>query len=331
MSGRTKTLAIILVFVWSALAPSSNPVVAQQRRAAYGPVVKAYLTGLDEELNELEYQLRQQEIGRADYARARQRLAMLRRAVERYASERREDIVPEYQVLAEDELGTVGLNREYKADELIDGAELDGRWKIVEVQFGGERKLTRFLVLERLPRAGPVEHESRLGKTVDPRDVIETVIVPAKTAPSATPPAPSTAAPDGQSAATDRAAPVETKTETAAALAKEPRLQSLRIVQIYLPEYTQKARDRKIEGEAVVLARFGADGKIKEAKVEKGLGFGLDDRAVEAVKRISFFPAQLDGKEVDAQARIVFDFRLEKVSVYVGAAELSAVAKGERF
>lgn len=326
-------IAVIVVFVVALL---SSQVVAQQKRLPYGPVVKAYLTGLDEELNELEYQLRHQEISRADYERAKHRLTILRRFVERRAVERREDIVPEYQVLAEDELGTLGLGREFKSDELIAGAEMEGQWKIVGVQLGGERKLTRFLVLERLPRAetiagGGIVRESRLGKTVDPRDVIETVVVHEKTAQIATPPLPSNA---GQGELTTEAvgpaSSAETKPESSIPAAQQPRLQSPRILHIYLPEYTEKARDKKIEGEVVVRALFQRDGRIKNARVEKGLGFGLDDRAVEATKRIGFFPAQLDGKDVDAQVRIVFSFKIEKVSVYVGAAELSAAANGEK-
>lgn len=332
-----RTYSIIPVIVLFVVALLSNPVVAQPKRAPYGPVVKAYLTGLDEELSELEFQLRHQEISRADYLLARQRLAILRRAVERRAAERREDIVPEYQVLAEGELGTLGLSQQYQVEELVDGAELEGQWKIVEVQFGGERKLTRFFVLERLQRGettfgGSVVRESKLGNSVDPRDVIETIVVREKTAPVV---APQTPALSNNQTTTDNLTSVETKNEPNEAIAPKSQLRSPRILHIYLPEYTGKAREKRIEGEVVVRALFQRNGKIKNTKVEKGLGFGLDDRAVEAVKRIGFFPAQLDGKEVDAQTRIIFNFKLEKVSVYVGAAELSPLAKevgnGERF
>jgi TonB family protein len=332
MSGRKYSIIPFVVLFVVALL--SNPVVAQPKRAPYGPVVKAYLTGLDEELSELEFQLRHREISRADYLLARQRLAILRRAVERRAAERREDIVPEYQVLAEGELGTLGLSKQYKVEELVDGSELEGQWKVVEVQFGGERKLTRFFVLERLEglettSGGSVVRESKLGNSVDPRDVVETIVVREKPAPVA---APQTPALSNSQATTGDPALVETKNEP---IAQKPRLQSPRILHIYLPEYTGKAREKKVEGEVVVRALFQRNGKIKNTKVEKGLGFGLDERAVEAVKRIGFFPAQFDGREVDAQTRIVFNFKLEKVSVYVGAAELSPLAKetgnGEKF
>jgi TonB family protein len=309
-------LAIILVPVLC--------VAAQQKRASYGPVISAYLTGLGEELNELEYQLRHREIDHGDYERAKQRLTILRRFVERYAAESREDIVPEYQVLAEDELKTLGLGREFQASELITGAELESQWRIVGVQFGGERKLTRFLVIERLQRvADGGVRESKLGKSIDPRDVIETIIVPEATSPIATRPR-QLNSPDTEAA--DRSLTAQTKVVTPTE-AQKPSLEGPRLLHVYLPEYTGKAREKKIEGEVAVRALFQRDGKIKSVKVESSLGFGLDERAVEAVKRIGFLPAQLEGKDVDAQVRIVFGFKLDKVSVYIGAAELSETNK----
>lgn len=320
--GAAAGLAIIVAVFLRIATPLPNALAAQQKRASYGPAVSAYLTGLEEELNELEYQLRHREIERADYERTKQRLTILRRFVERYAAESGEDIVPEYQVLAEDELNTLGLSREFKTDELIAGAELEGQWKIVGVQFGGERKLTRFLIVERSQRteAGGVR-ESRLGKTIDPRDVIETIIVPAAASPIAPPPQ--------QSNRTDQE--IVQPQIVSQSPAQKPNLQGPHILHIFLPEYTGKARDKKIEGEVALRALFQRDGKIRSVKVEKGLGFGLDERAVEAVRRIGFLPAQLDGKDVDAEARIVFGFRLEKVSVYIGAAELADTGRGEKF
>jgi len=322
-------LAIILFAVLCAAALSSNAGAAQQKRASYGPVVSAYLTGLNEELNELEYQLRRREIARADYERAKQRLTILRRLVERYAAENREDIVPEYQALAEDELNTLGLSKEYKTGELITGAELDGQWKIIgvqpgEIQVGAERKPVRFLALERLQRAEmDVARESKLGKTIAPRDVIETIVVRETTSQIPAPPQP---APE----AVDRSLTAQAKGETQVE-AQKSSLQGPRLLHIYLPEYTGKARGKKVEGEVIVLALFQRDGKIKNARVEKGLGFGLDERAIEAVKRMGFLPAQFDGKDVDAQARVIFGFNLEKIYVYVGVAELGEMDRGEKF
>src|SRR5262249_8933335 len=151
------------------------------------------------------------------------------------------------------------------------------------VQIGIARKPTRFLVLERLQRSetGGVS-ERRLGKTVDPRDVIETIVVH-ETPPR--PPAPPQQA--SSPAPVDQALITRARVVTPPA-AETPSLQAPRILHIYLPDYTAKAREKKIEGEVVVRALFQRDGKIKNTKVEKGIGFGLDERAVEAVKRLGF-------------------------------------------
>ncbi len=260
--------------------------------------------------------LRRDEITRADYERQRQRLTILRRSVERFAVENRKDIVPEYQALAEDELKTLGLTKEYKTSELVAGAELEGRWKIVGVQAPGDRKSILFVVLERLQqKTAGVMRESKITRPIDPRDVIETIIVPEPDSPFPPPP----------QAQTNQNAKVETPAE-----AEKPNLLAPRILAISLPEYTGKARDRKVEGEVIVSALFQRDGKIKDAKVEKGLGFGLDDRAIDAVKRMSFLPAQLGGKEVDARARIIVGFNLEKAYVYIGVAELTDAGQIEK-
>ncbi len=313
-------LVMILAAVLCAAAPISMPIstapAAQQKRAPYGPVISSYLAGLDEELNELEYQLKRDEIGRADYERAKQRLTILRRFLDRYAAENREDIVPEYQALAEDELKTLGLSKEYKIDDLIGGVEMEGQWKVIGVQSASDRKSIRFLVLERLQRGtAGVVGESKLGKTIDPREVIETIVVPDTSSQFLPPPQPSNFS--GAKGGT----PAE---------AQKPSLQAPRLQNIPMPEYTLRARDKKIEGEVIVRALFQRDGQIKGAKVEKGLGYGLDDRAIETVKRLTFLPAQLDGKDVDAQARIIVGFSLEKVYVYIGVAEPVDAGQGEK-
>jgi len=308
-------LAIILAALLCGAGTPSKVVAAQQKHASYGPAVSAYLTGLDEELKELEYQLRRDEITRGDYERAKRRLTLLRRSVERYAAENRKDIVPEYQALAEDELKTLGLSGEYKTDELIAGVELEGHWKIVDVQPGAERKSVRFLVLERLQPTAAGARENKAGKIIDPRDVIETIVVPETDSQFPPPPQPS------NTHDTKAEAPLE---------AQKPGLHAPRLLSVSLPEYTGKARDRKVQGEVIVIALFQRDGKIKDAKVEKGIGFGLDERAIEAVKRMAFLPAQLDGKDVDARARIIVGFHLEKVYVYVGVAELGGAGHGEK-
>jgi len=313
-------IAILLVTFVAASA-------AQQKRAKFGPVVTAYLTGLAEELNELDFQLSHNEIARPDYERARLRLRLLRRLVERHATKSREDAVPEYQILADDELKTLGTNGELQPDRLVAGAEVENQWRLVGIEPGAGQKRARLFVFERLPRKelsprGEGIRERKRGREFDAQ-AIETVVVNER--PSERPlereeretPAPTAQVPSPQ--------PIADQLARA-----KPQIQLPRILHIFLPEYTAKAREKQIEGDLVVRARFQRDGKIKEVRIEKGLGFGLDARATDAVKRIGFMPARVDGLEADAQAEIVFSFTLAKVSVYVRSSDTGVMVKGAK-
>lgn len=293
------------------------PAVAQQQRAAYGPVVKAFLSGLGEELTELEFQIRHREISRNDYERTKQRLTILRRFVERIAARSSEDRVPELQVLAEDELNALAPGVELNPNELQVGAQVGSRWKLV----GIERIRERFFVLEKLPQAETfgLVPERKLGPGIGLRDVIETIIVHVETTAQYPPPQSISATPPVS------VEPAAVPIETVSPAAPKSQAHNPRLLHIYLPQYTDKAREKKIEGELIVRALLQRDGKVKNIKVEKGLGYGLDDRAVTAVKRLGFLPAELNGREVDASTQIVFDFKLEKVTISLGE---SAVAKG---
>jgi protein TonB len=309
------------------LTPAFAKVGVQQERATYGPVVKAYLTGLAEELSELEYQLRHREINRPDYDRAKHRLTILRRFVERLAAQSVEDLVPELQILTDDELGTLGLNSLPNPNELETGNQLDGQWELI----GIERVRMRFFVFKRLSATEIVAPESatlerKLGRKIDPQEVIETIVVRER---PTTLPQPRTndiadhAPRTPENKKSLPAEPVETAEQ-------KPQLQLPRILHVYLPQYTDKARNNGIEGELVVRALFQSDGKIKNLKVEKGLGHGLDQRAIESVRRIGFLPAQIEGQAVDTYAQIIFNFKFGKVTFYLKASEMKASLQGAK-
>lgn len=273
---------------------------AQPRR--HGPVVAAYLTGLAEQLSELEYQINHREIAAADYARAKARLLLLRRFVVASAGRSRVDVVPELQVLCDDELGALGTGQELRPEALQIGAELPGRWKLLGIE-PRTRNRERFFIFEQMPAAANARRS-----VIASADVVETIIVR-----ESPPPAPR----NGETVVSNRApAP---QPVVSAPVNEQPQLQPPRILHIYLPEYTDKARQERIEGELIVRALFQRDGKIKNIKLEKKLGQGLDERAIDAVRRIGFLPARLDGRAMDARVAVVFDFKLTKVSVFVRA------------
>ena len=76
------------------------------------------------------------------------------------------------------------------------------------------------------------------------------------------------------------------------------------------PEYTQDAREHHVEGAVLVTAIIGVDGKTHGVEVQKGLGHGLDKKAVEAVQQWRFEPATKNGQRVMTRVVLEVAFHL---------------------
>ena len=76
------------------------------------------------------------------------------------------------------------------------------------------------------------------------------------------------------------------------------------------PVYTEEGRRRSVEGEVVMEVVVRADGSVGTVRVLRGLGSGLDQRAVEAVRQWRFLPARRHGAPVDVLVEIAVEFRL---------------------
>ncbi len=76
------------------------------------------------------------------------------------------------------------------------------------------------------------------------------------------------------------------------------------------PEYTDEARNMKIEGEVLIRVLFTASGEVRVLDVVQGLGHGLDQNAIRAAQQIRFKPAQRDGQPVDSTATVHIVFQL---------------------
>ena len=66
------------------------------------------------------------------------------------------------------------------------------------------------------------------------------------------------------------------------------------------PSYTPEAENSGIEGKVKIELKVNEQGDVEEAKVLQGLGYGLDEAAMQTVKRWRFRPATLCGKPVAA-------------------------------
>lgn len=84
----------------------------------------------------------------------------------------------------------------------------------------------------------------------------------------------------------------------------------LRILNKPVPGYTAAARENKIQGDVTLEVRFTATGQVEVLRVVRGLGYGLDQLALQAARRIQFKPATRNGRPVDEVTQIRITFQL---------------------
>jgi protein TonB len=75
-------------------------------------------------------------------------------------------------------------------------------------------------------------------------------------------------------------------------------------------DYTEEARQRGITGDVVLEIVVRRDGSVGDVKVLQGLGFGLNDRAVQAVRQWRFAPAHRQALAVDVVVEVAMEFKL---------------------
>jgi protein TonB len=68
------------------------------------------------------------------------------------------------------------------------------------------------------------------------------------------------------------------------------------------PQYTDEAREAKLQGKVTLRVLVGADGRAAQIRLVQGIGLGLDERAEQAIRGWKFVPAH------DAAHRAVADW-----------------------
>jgi TonB family protein len=76
------------------------------------------------------------------------------------------------------------------------------------------------------------------------------------------------------------------------------------------PGYSKEAAALKVTGTVVLQLVIGSDGLPVNVELKRGLGFGLDERALDAVAQWHFTPGSKDGAAVPVIATIEMNFRL---------------------
>lgn len=76
------------------------------------------------------------------------------------------------------------------------------------------------------------------------------------------------------------------------------------------PGSNQYAQDNAIVGIARYRALVGADGKVQDVAITMPIGFGLDERAVDSIKKAEFKPATKGGQPVMTPIDLYITFRI---------------------
>jgi hypothetical protein len=83
-----------------------------------------------------------------------------------------------------------------------------------------------------------------------------------------------------------------------------------RLKSTFEPGSNQFAQDFGVAGMSEYHVVVGADGKPGEIAVARPIGFGLDESAVNSIRKATFEPAVKDGKPVPVLLNMVVEFRI---------------------
>lgn len=83
-----------------------------------------------------------------------------------------------------------------------------------------------------------------------------------------------------------------------------------RLLREVRPVYTEDARRRTLEGDVVLEIVVTRSGSVDRVRVVRGLGAGLDQNAIAAVRQWRFDPARRQGAAVDVVVEVSVEFRL---------------------
>jgi TonB family protein len=76
------------------------------------------------------------------------------------------------------------------------------------------------------------------------------------------------------------------------------------------PEYSEEARQNKYQGNVLLYIQVDPSGNAINVRVLNSLGLGLDEKAIEAVKKWKFRPGYKDGTPVTVESQVEINFRL---------------------
>jgi len=82
------------------------------------------------------------------------------------------------------------------------------------------------------------------------------------------------------------------------------------LVRQVTPEYSDDGRKGRIQGVVELYIIVAEDGSVRFQRVAQSLGYGLDQKAIEAVRQWRFIPGKLDGRAVPVIVSVQVSFSL---------------------
>jgi outer membrane biosynthesis protein TonB len=83
-----------------------------------------------------------------------------------------------------------------------------------------------------------------------------------------------------------------------------------RLTSTFEPQSNEYAQDHGVAGMCLYNVVIGADGKPGEIAVARPIGFGLDENAVDSIRKATFEPAIKNGNPVPVMLDLVVEFRI---------------------
>jgi protein TonB len=87
-------------------------------------------------------------------------------------------------------------------------------------------------------------------------------------------------------------------------------IQPPRLLREVKADYTEEARRKRVSGDVLLEIVVTRDGRVGNVSVLRGLGQGLDQQAIAAVRQWQFAPARRQGEPVDVIVEVAVEFKL---------------------
>ncbi len=90
----------------------------------------------------------------------------------------------------------------------------------------------------------------------------------------------------------------------------DPAYQKATLLNLPMPNYSEEARSARVQGIVELAVLISDTGQVSYVLVFSRLGWGLDEEAIKAARKLKFTPASKDGKAVPYWSRVLVEFKI---------------------